>query len=469
MYNATMNSRILPLNKQAISETGQCVIYVMSRDQRVQDNHALLRAQEVATENKLPLVVVFNLLSKSGDRAQEQYQFMLAGLRQVELELGKLSIEFVLFFEDHASQLLEKLNELKPAALVFDFSPLKGPRLIKDYIAKNASCCVEVVDTHNIIPVWVASDHEEFAAYTFRNKVHLFLMAWLEEPPKLKKQTSILHPSLKPDWAHVEKLILKVKSNGTVVEAAPGSQAAQTHLASFIKNQLGHYASDRNVPTLDGMSGLSPYLHYGQISSLRVALELTRQHTPLLIKEARLAKYEGEPTLGNSIDALLEELIVRKELADNYCYYNPNYMSLEGAKDWAKKTLAEHQDDKREYIYSLAQLEDFQTHDPAWNAAQSQMRKTGKMHGYMRMYWAKKILEWSPSPELAVKHANYLNDHYSIDGGDPDGYVGVLWSIAGLHDRAWFGRPVFGKIRYMNYNGLKNRFDVEVYVKKWLA
>ena len=468
MYNNVMNSRILPLNNQAVSETGQCVICVMSRDQRVQDNHALLRAQQIAIDKKLPLVVVFNVLSKSGDRSQEHYQFMLAGLRQVEQELSKLSIEFVLFFEDHASQLLEKLNELNPAALVFDFSPLKGPRLIKDYIAKNATCSVEVIDTHNIIPTWVASEHEEFAAHTFRRKVHLQLMSWLEEPAKLQKHSFKLKSALSPNWALADKIAQNIKPNGTHISQISGSAAGLDHLEDFKKNHLASYASDRNVPTLDGLSGLSPYLHYGQISSLRVALELTRDHTPLLIKEPRLAKYEGEPTLGDSIDALLEELIVRKELADNYCYYNPSYKTLEGAKDWAKKTLAEHQDDKREYIYSLAQLEDYKTHDPAWNAAQAQMRKTGKMHGYMRMYWAKKILEWSPSPELAVKHANYLNDHYSIDGGDPNGYVGVLWSIAGLHDRAWFGRPVFGKIRYMNYNGLKNRFDVEAYIKKWL-
>ena len=294
-------------------------------------------------------------------------------------------------------------------------------------------------------------------------------MSWLEQPAKPQKHSFKLKSALSPNWALADKIAQKIKPNGTHISQISGSAAGLDHLEDFIKNHLGDYASDRNVPTIDGLSGLSPYLHYGQISSLRVALELTHDHTPLLIKEPRLAKYEGKATLGDSIDALLEELIVRKELADNYCFYNPNYKSLEGAKDWAKKTLAEHQDDKREYDYSLAQLEDYKTDDPAWNAAQAQMRKTGKMHGYMRMYWAKKILEWSSSPELAVKHANYLNDHYSIDGGDPNGYVGVLWSIAGLHDRAWFGRPVFGKIRYMNYNGLKNRFDVEAYIKKWLA
>ncbi|MCX6804797.1 MAG: deoxyribodipyrimidine photo-lyase, partial [Patescibacteria group bacterium] len=220
-----MNSRILPLNNQAVSETGQCVIYVMSRDQRVQDNHALLRAKQIATENKLPLVVVFNLLSKSGDRSQEHYQFMLAGLRQVELELGKLNIEFVLFFEDHASQLLEKLNELKPAALVFDFSPLNGPKQIKDYIAKNATCSVEVVDTHNIIPTWVASEHEEFAAHTFRRKVHLHLISWLEEPAKLQKHSFKLKSALTPNWSLADKIAQKIKPNGTHIGQISGSAA----------------------------------------------------------------------------------------------------------------------------------------------------------------------------------------------------------------------------------------------------
>jgi deoxyribodipyrimidine photo-lyase len=289
----------------------------------------------------------------------------------------------------------------------------------------------------------------------------------LVEPPKIIKQSN--KSAGKADWKKFEQIVNKQKSNGSKIEFESGEKHAQNELNDFIKNRLADYAADRNNPNVDGQSNLSPYLHFGQISSLRVALELTKNHMPLLIKEVRLARYEGTPTIADSIDAFLEELIVRKELADNYCNNNVNYKNYDGIKDWAKKSLEEHIHDKREYEYSLKDLESFKTHDDAWNSAQAQLSKTGKMHGYMRMYWAKKILEWSPSPKIAIKHANYLNDHYSIDGGDPNGYVGVLWSIGGLHDRPWFEQPIFGKIRYMNYNGLKNKFDVEAYAKKWLS
>jgi deoxyribodipyrimidine photo-lyase len=461
-----MEKRASALNDKGLSD-GEHVIYVMSRDQRVHDNHALVRAREISKDASLPLVVAFNVLSKTGDRSKEHYQFMYSGLKEVQLELEKLNIGFVLFFEDNKESLLKEINKLNPAAVVFDFSPLNGPKEQKSFIAKNAEYKVEVVDAHNIIPTWVASDKEEFAAHTFRGKVHKLLEEWLVEPPKIIKQSSKSYS--KADWKKFEQIVNKQKSNGSKIEFESGEKHAQNELNDFVENRLPDYAADRNNPNVDGQSNLSPYLHFGQISSLRVALELTKNHMPLLIKEVRLARYEGTPTIGDSIDAFLEELIVRKELADNYCNNNANYKNYDGIKDWAKKSLEEHIHDNREYEYSLKDLESYKTHDDAWNAAQAQLSKTGKMHGYMRMYWAKKILEWSPSPKIAIKHANYLNDHYSIDGGDPNGYVGVLWSIGGLHDRPWFEQPIFGKIRYMNYNGLKNKFDVEAYAKKWLS
>lgn len=460
-----MNSRVMPLN-DVKSSAGKVVVYVMSRDQRVHDNHALLEAQALAIEQKQPLIVVFNLLAKSGVRAREHFEFMLSGLKEVEQELRKHNIGFSLTFGSSKKELTDFLHKLSPSAVYFDFSPLRGPRATHQQIANSIDCPCLVVDTHNIIPVWVASESEEFAAHTFRSKVHAKLADWLEEPTKLKK-----HPTgpakLKVDWAKAEKAIAKLSPNAIKIEFVPGEKAALAQLASFKKDSLKGYAQNRNNPTIDGQSELSPYLHYGMISSLRVALEITQDHTPLLLKEVRLARYEGTPTLQDSIDALLEEMIVRKELSDNYCYYNNKYDSIEGARDWARKSLNEHIHDKREYEYSLGELEHAKTHDPAWNAAQNQLKKVGKMHGYMRMYWAKKILEWSSDPADAIKHADYLNDHYSIDGGDPNGYVGVLWSIAGLHDRPWFEREVYGKIRYMNYNGLKNKFDVETYEKSW--
>jgi deoxyribodipyrimidine photo-lyase len=166
-------------------------------------------------------------------------------------------------------------------------------------------------------------------------------------------------------------------------------------------------------------------------------------------------------------EAFLEELIIRRELADNYVYYTPDYNKVAGAHNWAQKTIAEHKNDKREYIYTLDQFEQAKTHDDLWNAAQLQMVKEGKMHGFMRMYWAKKILEWTPDAQTAIDTALLLNDRYNLDGRDSNGVCGVMWSICGVHDRAWNIRDVFGKIRYMNYNGCKRKFDVKAYVEKY--
>ena len=337
-------------------------------------------------------------------------------------------------------------------------------------IAAAAPYGCSVVDTHNIIPLWVLSDKEEFAAHTIRNKVHKNLEAWLVEPNQVIKHPYYLGKQIASlSWPEVDRLVANMKPSGTQVRIKSGEVAAHDRLHGFIANSLGQYAADRNIPTVDGQSNLSPYLHYGQISSLRVALDLVNvaSEPPLLFQKSKLASYEGEPTKMDSINALLEELIIRKELADNYCFYNNHYDSLPGAKDWALKSLGEHAGDVREFIYTLAQWETADTHDEAWNAAQREMMATGKMHGYMRMYWAKKILEWSVSAEEAVQTAIYLNDHYSIDGGDPNGYTGIMWSIAGIHDRPWFDRPVFGKILYMNAGGLTRKFDLEAYINLW--
>ena len=158
---------------------------------------------------------------------------------------------------------------------------------------------------------------------------------------------------------------------------------------------------------------------------------------------------------------------MRRELSDNFCYYNDHYDSLQGASDWARNTLEKHSSDPREHVYTFDEFEQAQTHDAAWNAAQRQLTSTGKIHGYMRMYWAKKFLEWTEQPKTALKWAIKLNDRYSIDGQDPNGYVGCMWSITGVHDRGWTERDIFGKIRYMNFNGLKRKFDIEAYIEEY--
>ena len=228
----------------------------------------------------------------------------------------------------------------------------------------------------------------------------------------------------------------------------PGESAAQTALKEFVFNGLNGYAVNRNDPVKKAQSNLSPYLHFGNIAPQRVALNIEK-HCP-----------EGDDKA-----SFLEELIIRRELSDNFCLYNPNYDTFEGFKEWAKITLNEHRNDRREYIYSLNEFEYSNTHEDLWNAAQNELRNKGKIHGYMRMYWAKKILEWSASPEEAMRTAVYLNDKYSLDGRDPNGYAGCAWAIGGIHDRPWAEREVFGKIRYMNENGCRRKFDVDGYVK----
>ena len=440
----------------------------MAREQRVHDNHALLAAQEAALDMRLPLVVAFNLLPDNSVRSREQYQFMLDGLQQLAAELDRLNISFVLRAGSAYDQVLKLCNELVPAQIFFDFSPLRHPRQLQKLIAQH-NIATSVVDAHNIIPIWVSSDKEEYAAHTFRPKLHRLLQQWLQEPNAIRPhpyQLKTVPASL--SWQAASKRIAQIKSNGTQVNTPSGELAARQALADFIDSRLDCYATHRNDPTINGQSNLSPYLHFGQLASMRVALQLVSTITqqPLLFERAKMPEYDT-PTRLDSVNVLLEELVVRKELADNYCFYNQRYDSLEGAREWALKTLTEHRTDKREYAYMRAEWEAACTHDPAWNAAQKQLAQTGKMHGYMRMYWAKKILEWSPSPEEAIKTAIYLNDTYSIDGRDPNGYTGIMWSIAGVHDRPWAERAVFGKVRYMNYSGLTRKFDIEVYIKQW--
>lgn len=457
---------------QAADVAGDCIVYVMSRDQRATSNHALLLAQQTALKHKLPLLVFFNLLPNVGVRGREHFAFMLAGLDQLKRNLKKKNIPLILKIGEYQENLLEFVSEVKPSALYFDFSPLKWHRQLLKELSKLIPAACYVVDTHNIIPTWLASPHQEFAAHTFRRKVHRNLEKWLtlKEPELIKHPFSFkkVPQSAQPD--QVSKLLSNIPAVHIHSKLAAGETAAQTVLDTFLNQTLSEYAEKRNNPTLDTVSHLSPYLHFGQISSLQVTRAvLTRTGaSPHLFAEPTLYK-DTTATEISGMNTLFEEMIVRKELSDNYCFYNQKYDQFQGGPDWGLSSLAEHATDKREYIYDRSQWEQAQTHDPAWNAAQQQLLQTGKMHGYMRMYWAKKILEWSASPSVAFDTALFLNDHYSLDGGDPNGYVGIHWSITGLHDRPWTERPVFGKVRYMNFSGLKRKFDIEKYIEQWLG
>jgi deoxyribodipyrimidine photo-lyase len=236
---------------------------------------------------------------------------------------------------------------------------------------------------------------------------------------------------------------------GPVPGATGGTAAACRRLAAFVAGDLDRYAIGRNDPGRTIRSGLSPYLHFGQISPLTVALAVQA--------ESRRAP--------DAVAAYLEELVVRRELSMNFVHRTPGYDRYDGLPEWARRTLATHAHDPRPALYDLAGLEAADTHDPCWNAAQTELRVTGMMHGYMRMYWGKKILEWSPAPDAAFDRALTLNNRYHIDGRDANGFAGVAWCF-GTHDRPWSERPVFGKVRYMTEGGLRRKFDMDSYIAR---
>jgi deoxyribodipyrimidine photo-lyase len=445
-----MNKRRIKILRESNLKDGP-IVYWMQRDQRVNDNWALIYAYEKAKEKNEELIVVFNLVTNFLEATLRQYYFMIEGLKEVEKKLDKLNIPFILLTGKPEEQIPKFLKENNAALLITDFNPLKIIFKWKEEVKNKIEIPFYEIDAHNVVPVWEASDKLEFAAYTIRPKIKKLLHDYLDDFPKLKKLNPTNFKANEIDW---ENLYKSLKIDNSVKPAkvfTPGENAANKTLRNFIDNRLKNYSSDRNDPNKNGISNISPYLHFGQISAQRITLALNN--------------FEND----ESVASFLEELIIRRELSDNFCYYNSNYDNFEGLHKWAKETLNEHRNDEREYTYSLEQFENAETHDALWNAAQLEMVKTGKMHGYMRMYWAKKILEWTNTPEQAIEFGIYLNDKYELDGRDPNGYVGVVWSIGGVHDRAWGERPVFGKVRYMNYNGCKRKFDVNNYIKKYVT
>jgi deoxyribodipyrimidine photo-lyase len=422
----------------------------MSREQRVQDNWAMIHAQEMALKQKSPLIVMFCLVPDFREATRRQYHFMLQGLEKTARNLREKKIPFFLRPGKPDEVVPEFVNKHQAAMLISDFSPLRIKKEWNTGIIPRLTIPFFEVDAHNIVPCRQASPKQEYGAYTLRPKLKKRLPEYLEEFPKL-----ITHPfAVSPDppqidWARLDRYLQIDSTGGEIKTINPGEQAARKALQSFLESRLRRYPEGSRDPNLDTLSGLSPYLHFGHISAQRVALETQKTRVSADVKEA-----------------FLEELIIRRELAENYCFYNKNYDSFQGFPEWARTTLDTHRNDKREYLYSRQEFEGARTHDQLWNAAQKEMVFRGKMHSYMRMYWAKKILEWTESPEKAQEICIYLNDRYELDGRDPNGYAGIAWSLGGVHDRAWKERPIFGKIRYMNYKGCARKFDVKAYIER---
>ncbi|WP_092376747.1 deoxyribodipyrimidine photo-lyase [Desulfomicrobium apsheronum] len=445
-----MNPRRVHILKDAPIARGP-VLYWMHRDFRARDNWGLTYARLQALRAGQPVAVVFCLAPEFVDATVVHFNFLLDGLAQTVQDLRQQNIGFFALTGSPGLEVARFARGHGAGLVVTDFDPLRVKRRWHEDLLSAVDQPVHEVDSRNIVPARVVSDRREFMARTIRPKIKRLLLEFLDEFPALPA-----HPhdwpttQPEPDFSVLRSKIQNDAARQNLL-VEPGEQAGQAVLHDFLKNRLPFYAK-RNDPNQDVCSNLSAHLHFGMLSAQRAALET-----------------QARGLAGEHVDSFLDELIVRRELSDNFCLHTPNYDTEDGFPAWARESLHKHRNDPRPVIHSPEELEKAGTHDPLWNAAQTQMLHSGKMHGYLRMYWAKKILEWSPSPAEALRTAILLNDRYSLDGRNSNGYTGIAWSIGGVHDRGWTERPIFGKIRFMNYAGARRKFDVDQYVRKWTA
>jgi len=423
------------------------VIYWVSRAIRTQENPALRFAQEYALSNHLDLIVVFNLYPDFPYANLRNMDFLLRGLLEMSEKLRKYSIPLMLVEGNPADHFGNLINELSIRAIVGEHQVLKPLMQAQDTVR---SLCVTkdipffTINTACVVPVEIASPKLEYAARTFRPKIMTKYKAYLS----LSEPLSI-HPQSLDDirtFNEVQYLDILRRypawnkiGRSTLV---PGEDAAISQLRRFIAEGLPNY-DRRNEYDAHGQSMLSAYLHFGMISPVQVVREVEASHH----ENAAL---------------FVEEAMVRRELAENFCHYCKDYDTLDGAWAWAKNTLRSHKNDPREYIYDLDQFEHAKTHDALWNFCQTQVVDTGYLHSYLRMYWAKMVLLWTPDAQTAISILIHLNDTYFLDGRDPNGYTGILWSVAAVHDRPWFDKPVHGLIRAMGKAGTLKKTKLKI-------
>ncbi len=442
--------RIRKLNGQEPVD-GKFVLYWMQQSQRAEYNHALEYAIERANEMKLPVVAIFGLTAKYPEANVRHYAFMTEGLGETIQALEKRGVKLIVRKGEPADKALEASQQA--AFLVCDRGYTRHQKNWRQKIARNAPCPAVQIESDVIVPVGTVSNKAEFAARTIRPKIHRHLEKYLAPVPEIALERDSL--DFRDNGIDLESASSVLELFNIDPEPAPvsplfhgGTSHAKKRFETFVRDGLERYDKNGNQPQTDDISHMSHYLHFGQISPLYLALEIKKCKAPDAAKEA-----------------YLEQLIVRRELAANYVEYTPDYDRFAALPEWALKTLEDHKKDERPAVYTRKRMENAETNDEYWNAAMREMKCTGFMHNYMRMYWGKKILEWCGTPEYAFRTALYLNNKYFLDGRDPNSYAGVAW-VFGLHDRPFKERAVFGKVRYMSASGLERKFGVQAYINK---
>lgn len=422
----------------------------MQRSQRAIDNVALDTAVKAANALRKPIVVYLAPVPFYPHANLRHFQFLNEGIPDIAAACAKKNIGFVLRrFPDHS--LIRFCDEVKPALVIGDENPMREPNHWRNVAAKKLRVPLWTVDSDVIVPSKLL-EKAQYAAHIIRSRLQAQLEKFLIPSRNPHAHVAWKKParlaSLNSD-AHITENWPLDRSVSPVSHWRGGTTAAHRLLKEFIKHKLRNYGTLRNKPELDHTSRLSPCLHFGHISPITIALAIEKADAPRADKES-----------------FLNELFIWRELAINLVHFHPDYDTFECGEAWAQRSLAKHANDPRPVLYSRDQLERAETHDQLWNAAQMQMLNQGWMHNYLRMYWAKKILEWSKSPAEAHRAAIYLNDKYFLDGRDPNGYAGIAWAIVGKFDRPWFERAIFGQIRYMSAESTGKKFDSKKYIRQ---
>ncbi len=450
------------LYRPGVVAQGKCVLYWMQRAQRGSENAALNAAIALGNMQGLPVIVLFVLTDYPAANLRH-YTFMLEGLGVAAQILQKRGTPLILRHGEPIKEVTRMVRELQAAAVISDESELRTPHSWRVALKESLDVPFACVDADVIVP----RKHfpkEEWAARTLRPKLQRLLPTYLQPVIDLEPARKLTLPPCDPGQTDNPLNYLATLQIDRSVQPSRqfrGGQAeGKIRIQRFITERLAGYAERRNHPELAGTSELSAYLHFGQISLQHMAWEI-EQYVPPTTGSARIDIDGGRA-------AYLEELIIRRELAINFATHNPRYDTLEGCPTWGRETLRKHASDAREWVYTREELEQARTHDELWNASQREMVISGRMHGYIRMYWAKKILEWTATPDEAFDHAVYLNDKYELDGRDANGYTGIAWAIGGKHDRPWGPeRPIFGLVRYMALSGMQRKMDTRAYIYKW--
>jgi deoxyribodipyrimidine photo-lyase len=449
----SQDPRVTVRRAQAPNPAGTCVVYWMQRAQRGMDNPALDVAVDTANALGKPVVVFLAPVPFYPNANLRHYRFLNQGIPDIAAALARRNVGFVLRrFPDHS--LLRFCDEVKPALVIGDENPMREPERWRQIAAKKLRAAFWTVDADVIVPSKLLQK-AQYAAHIIRPRLQAQLERFLVAPRNPRAHVAWKKPkdlvSLDPRIDITESWPLD-RSVSPVTQWRGGTSEAFRMLRDFVEHKLRGYGTQRNKHETDHTSRLSPYLHFGHISPVTVALSVEKTDAPKADKEA-----------------FLNQIITWRELAVNLVKFHPDYDSFECGEPWAQRTLAKHAADPRPILYTESQLEQAETHDQLWNAAQMQMVNTGWMHNYVRMYWAKKILEWTRSPAEAHRIAVRLNDKFELDGRDPNGYAGIAWAIVGKFDRPWFEREIFGQIRYMSGASTGKKFDSKEYIRQNLS